>query len=393
MNKTPQFQSNGFILIAMVTYIILLTMKNIDIFITPRFWAEEASLYYKDAFNNGFSSIFSAHQGYYSIVPNISTYLATLFPMESAPVITTYISFLIQLIPAYLILKNDSFNYKHKLLLLLSLLFAGFTNEIFTNTITSQFHFIVIAYLLLIGNYRTSLSAPLLLLSALSGPSACFLLPFFLIKAHFVRKRKNIINTFVFLIATLIQLFVVVAAEHVRSVGDTNFIKLILQVVYYSFFHLWHDRDTDVFTTIIGATLTIISIAIYLIKSNINERRETIYYYLLPLIFVTFLSIFTSLANAGGGRYAYATSFMFCCFVIKLINESKKHSITKYALSIIFFFSILISGKSTYQSPEGSVHSPHWKSWKSQVHDFKTGKIDSILIYPQLEHAMWEFKP
>jgi hypothetical protein len=390
MKRISQEKSTLLLLTTLIAYAILLAGKNVDIFITPRFWAEEAAVYYTDAFNNGIGAIFSTHQGYYSIVPNIATYLATLFPMELAPVVTTYISFFIQIIPAYLILKSDNFSYKCKIALLISLLFAGFTNEIFTNTITSQFHFIVIAYLLLIGNYKTKTSASLLFISALSGPSACFIFPFFLIKAFFEPQKNNIINTSVFLIGTLIQLTFVVFVERLGSIEGTNIFSLIFieKIVNLSFFNLWYGANAFLLKAL---TLFIVFYSIQ--RQGNKKRKEIIFFYLIPLIFVTFLSTATSFHAIGLGRYAYASSFIFCCLILKLIIENADDLLISYALAGILLISILISGKNTYQSPEGHFHSSHWISWESQVSNFKKGKTDNILIYPQWEDAMWRFKP
>ncbi|PKH05245.1 hypothetical protein [Moritella sp. Urea-trap-13] len=383
-------KENLFILTSLLIYAIMLVMKDIDIFITPRFWAEEASVYYKDAFINGFSSIFSTHQGYYSIVPNISTYISTLFPMKIAPVITTYIAFIIQLIPAFLILKTSCFddNKKYKALLLLSLLLAGFTNEIFSNTITSQFHFIIVAYIILIGDFNTKLSAPLLFISALSGPAACFILPFFILKTILNRTNSNVINTLVFLFATIIQLCFVVTAEHYGSRTGANLLTLqfIDKIVNLSFFSLWG-----------GGALLLKSITLFIIFYSIlqlgrDKKNEIIFYYLTPLVFITLLLTVTSLNGAGGGRYAYATGFVFCALLLKVLFENSNDVIISYSLIFILLFSLAQSGYSTYQSKDGVVSSSSWISWESQIEDYKSGKIDTILIYPQSKHAMWQVK-
>ena len=392
LSKLSIEKSHFFLVISLIGYVILLAGKNVDILITPRFWAEEGAVFYRDAFRSGIDCIFNQYGGYYSIVPRLTTYLASLLPMKLAPFITTFTSFSIQIIPAYLILKNSNFSYKYKIMLLVSLLFAGFTNEIFTNTITSQFHFCVIAYLLLIGNYKTSISAPLLLISALTGPTACFILPFFIIKTFFEPNRQNIINSTIFLVGTLIQLAYVIFADlslqSDRAISDIFSLIFIDKIVNLSFFHLFYGNITTAFKVLI------FFIMFYSIYRQDNKKiNEIVCFYLLPLILVTFLSTLFSHDSAGGGRYAYASSFIFCCLVIKLITENTDKLFLAYTLAAILFISISISGNYTYKSQEGKHHSSNWVSWESQVDGFKEGKTNEIMIYPQWEREPWYFRP
>lgn len=86
-NKISESRLNIAILIIAIALIIL---RHFDFFINPRFWAEEGSVYFLNAYIHGFSSLWFGHQGYFSIIPNISTYLATLVPLEYAPIVTTW---------------------------------------------------------------------------------------------------------------------------------------------------------------------------------------------------------------------------------------------------------------------------------------------------------------
>ena len=59
-----------------------LVLRVPEVVLEPRFWAEEARVYFVYALNNpAGSALLAPHQGYYSLVPNLATWLATLVPL------------------------------------------------------------------------------------------------------------------------------------------------------------------------------------------------------------------------------------------------------------------------------------------------------------------------
>ena len=93
-----------FILIILISF-----YRSPYIFLNGRFIAEEANHHYLFALNNNFiSNIFYYIEfaGYYNIVPNIFTWIATIVSIENAPYVTVYSSFIIILILIQTCLKT-----------------------------------------------------------------------------------------------------------------------------------------------------------------------------------------------------------------------------------------------------------------------------------------------
>ena len=92
--------------------IILLSFyRSPYLFINGRFFAEEGSEHFANAYQNGFFiNLFftEAKVGYINFIANILTSFATLVPLKFSPLVTVYGSFVILLLPAYLILYRSS---------------------------------------------------------------------------------------------------------------------------------------------------------------------------------------------------------------------------------------------------------------------------------------------
>src|SRR5512133_505488 len=76
---------------------------------SPRFWAEEGRDYFAYAFAHGpLAGLLASHLGYYALVTNASAALASVVPLEHAPLVTTAIALLVQLAVSALVLTSVS---------------------------------------------------------------------------------------------------------------------------------------------------------------------------------------------------------------------------------------------------------------------------------------------
>lgn len=118
--------------------ICLFIYKSRLFFIEPRIWAEEGTVYLKDALVNGFKSLFSIHQGYYSIIPNITFYISTLFGYKNIPYFSLFTSLSVWF-TLFVVIKNLR-DTLYKILLFISLfILLNQYQQLFLNTINLQF--------------------------------------------------------------------------------------------------------------------------------------------------------------------------------------------------------------------------------------------------------------
>jgi len=171
-------------------------------FFEPRFWGEEGVIYFSNAFNNSwYQALFTPHLGYFSLFNNIaSTLAANIVPLKYAPLITTLLAFVVQVIPLAIVLWSRSELWGSavkKAVGILIILFVPVTGEIWLATNLSQFYFSLITFLILMedmGNAslrRVWCYRILLVLSGLTGVVSCFITPLFIFKA-WTKKRKDV---------------------------------------------------------------------------------------------------------------------------------------------------------------------------------------------------------
>lgn len=177
--------------------IALTVFRAPEVFMSPRFWAEEGSVWFSHAVSSGFFEhlFFFPRRtaGYFLVGPNIATAIgAHWIPIEYAPVISLGISFAIQMVPFMIVITGTSYLWDSllkKLVVCLILLFAPSNHiEVWLNTINSQVYSgLTILCVLLepsegMTRRRRWLFSLVVLFSGLNGIYATFLAPFFLIK-------------------------------------------------------------------------------------------------------------------------------------------------------------------------------------------------------------------
>lgn len=167
----------------------------------PRLWAEEGNRYFAYAYAFPWWGALTHPQlGYYALVPNAATLAARLAPLRNAPLITTFVAGVVQLLPFAVVLWGSGPLWSRprtKVAACLLLLLAPLTAELWLTTITSQFHLLLTACLVLIDDDATATRlgrwafGGVVLLAGLSGPLPCLLAPLFFWKAWRTRSRAT----------------------------------------------------------------------------------------------------------------------------------------------------------------------------------------------------------
>jgi hypothetical protein len=200
-------------LLFLIFVLFLIFYRAPTLLLEPRFWAEEASVFFRYAYSHGFleSLIFVPKRtaGYFLLVANLPTAVAAhCFPLEYAPFVTTYWALLIQLLPFVIIVWGASYiwdSLSRKIAACFIILFApSATGEVWLNTINAQVYCGIISLCIVCENLqqlskiRTVLYRSLLVFCCLSGVYTVFLFGVFCLKAWLEKTKESMINLCIF---------------------------------------------------------------------------------------------------------------------------------------------------------------------------------------------------
>jgi hypothetical protein len=191
-------RSVGFWTIAIVLIALCLYSRRPDAIRRPQFYAEDGTIFYQQAYQNGaVVSLFHPYNGYFHVMPRIAAAISLLFPFSSAPIFLALIALAVQAAPAIFLLSDRMRNLGSLGLRCgLAALYLAIPGieEIHVTITGVQWHLAVIAFLVVIAESPGSPAGQifdivLLTLAVTSGPFSIFLLlPALLVLA--VRRDK-----------------------------------------------------------------------------------------------------------------------------------------------------------------------------------------------------------
>jgi len=165
----------------------LLLLRRPGSLLHPQFWAEDGTLFFQEAFNQGFwPTILQPAAGYLHSFPRLVAGLSLLFPMEQAPLVFNLAAFVVQLIPALYLLSRrmarliPSFSARAVAALLYIALPASWETHV--NLTNSHWHLALMAVCILVALPATdprvrALETSLVALFSLTGPFSILFLP------------------------------------------------------------------------------------------------------------------------------------------------------------------------------------------------------------------------
>lgn len=346
-------------LILFTIYLLLVFFRELNIFSSPRLWAEEGTVHVKAIFENGLlGSILKPHLGYYSLLNNLLISIGVyFFGLELLPYFTTYVSFVFFVICGSSIFWLKSYlwdnSFKKSLILLAILIFC--TGEMWMSVIYIQFYLGLFALLFGLSDFsklnftKLFLSALLILLGCLTGIVTIATAPIFIIR-YFLKEvplKLFLLVMFIFLIGLVSQLLILSTNDTFNGVArfSINYIEnfpLGLGNTFIGTFFLGFGKiSVKVF---FGILFTLFSLKVFL---NLNWRIR----YLLPLfssIYLGILFTFLSFKMFGGPRYGYISIVGFSIFLINILLEPKIHLVNNFKDSYLFtllkyFFIFILS--------------------------------------------------
>lgn len=432
----------GFLL--MVTLIII---RYPNFILQPRFWAEEAiyfEIFYSlDSWWHAFDLLI--YPAYYLFLSRLGPSLATLFPIEYAPLITSLLGLLILSIPLIIIFFTDSHYWKstkNKIVISLLYIVCSTTGEVWMTSTNLGFIVPVFVFLILIDDNLHSFAKRifynfLLFIGSISSPIAMIMAPFFFIK-HFLKRNAYSKNYCIILfIAALFQLIHYLTASNFGMVAEDRlvigswdmptifgnllaynfifplfgyFISLLFRE-FFSLFAIGSNIESFLLSVNINsdpsstffiffeflafAALPILCIFIIVTGLIVYKifRRESIqkkFFFIGIYLYLSLALNFLSLGALGGFRYSIITSFilLFYLFTLLIDSPNQKNYLIKSLLTISLFigFAEYYPRVHTYVPNTFVAEEIEWPKWTNEIELWESNASYLPRVWPYIKN-------
>jgi hypothetical protein len=409
---------SGFLLVA---FIIAIYLREPSYLLSPRFWAEEGQIYFSYAYRNPwYLSLFSPHLGYFSLLNNIAVTLgAHAFPLWISSSITTFIAFCIQIIPSMIVIYGQSFLWDtrtKKVIVVLLLLFAPITQELWLNTISSQFHLSLITLLLVIEHHdklsvtRAWLYRCLIVIAGLTGVLSCILTPIFILKSFLYRNRESTIQACLLAACTIIQASMLGYSVYYSDIKYARLGKVDIRTIFATIetktflLPLLGEGYTDYLADLLRsswsegyylilsyvAIISLITLIAYIFWGmEKNLRYLFLTSYLLLTVVPIFISVGTDKTALIGGffsyRYFYVPTIILQLTLVYNIFYYRKIQVRPIICTVILSCMLATS---IINYPKSNLIGQAWPTWEIEASKWQANSSYNPLIWP----ATWDMK-
>lgn len=372
-------------------YFLLTIFKAPDLFLSPRFWAEDGVIYYLQArVLPIYEALWAMPLNYLSLPPNLAGILASKLPLLYAPYTNLIISLLIQLLLFWVILGNYFFagnRAKQGMFLLIPILIIQ-SFETWLNSINSQVWLALIAACILAaptGNFtrqRHTLNIFALLLAGLAGVITAFLAPLFILRGLLECRWTWFIYAIPVSLGGIIMLMYGDQGRSVSFPLDIFAIKSFLQILLNNLCFpcaTWLIQNIAIIGSGYAAitTMLLLVLAYLVVWINILITGRWLLTASLLLLILSFAGALGKeqwllLPSETGTRYFFVPAVLFFSSLL-FMSSPKKQKMATFVL-IVFFINGIYTGKQL-----GVVGEYDGKNWKQSINDFRQNK--SSIIY------------
>ncbi len=398
--------------IILTFFIVLVLFRFPEIIIQGgRLWAEEGVIYLKNAltepwYNAWFALIPQEHAAYINLLAGLATWVAfKLGGLQYAPAITVTIAFFIQCLPPFIIITHQ-FPWKKSLAISLAAVsmcaLAPVSGEVWLNTIESQMHLALAAALILAApiadGWLLNLDLAILLLAVLSGPGTSILLPFYIIRTYFERRRGRILQLSVIFIGFIVQVSMYLSHLYAARSFFLTPIELIttstLHTIILPFGGLGLARYMSLTLAAIKSQNTglIISVSLFIIFYLIVAFvaiiwRDISLFFLVAASAVCGTVFFAGALNGSysdmlhlsfDGRYAFVPEVLNCIIIAHIASRAESFVIK--TLSTLLLSWIIIIGISDYRAD--NMMFARGPSWDKQIGMWYKNNDYALKIWP-----------
>jgi hypothetical protein len=390
---TSRFVLTGAVIFACA--FALLVFRDPSLFYEPRFWAEEATVYFHAAYvSPALTALIAPHQGYYSLWANVASIFATIPPLEYAPAVTTAIASLVPLAVIVAILVNESSALDSplkKAVAALASVVIG-TPENWLISINSQHIFPLLIFLILIDSKENAAKRrcwyAVAAVAGLSGPASNFLTPLFLLRYWQKRERADLVLFAILACTSLILALSIVystiilrdAMTQKRFTLDVNPVLVVAEAIHFGMAYPlfgFTPPMSALMKVAAAASAALLALSVFLARSALRE----LIFFPLAVVVLTLFSVFGSLNMQGGARYAYAPSVIVAMLLLAQSTDAKL-SLAARTLSRLLLFASLVFWCATFRSSYRDFHQPSWPSWSSEVRTWRADPTRQLQVWP-----------
>lgn len=429
-------QNKSFNLFLLTLAGLIVFLRSPQLFIEPRFWAEEASLYFRYAYLEGIwkGLIFVPTKvgGYLALSTNIISVLASLVPIEFAPFVTTYAALIVIFIPVLLIVYGQSYlltnNFLKFFALLVYLYGPAHAQEAWLNSINLMSFWGIISLLILcedtskLSSRRRGLYyLGLLLFAGLTGVYTIFMAPAFLLKFILEKNRWSFKFLAMVVIAGLIQTSIFIGLYLNNDFTQKKLTKynLSLSISSTTAYHLYQpfvgmryqkpifeqfdlqkflvptnelSFTNDQILIIVFSYILVLGLLLW------KNRNRASWLLFVAYLFISSLTTIFAMNGVAGSRYAIVPGFALLFLALSSLQNIfvelpvRKEIIFQRLRGIIVALSLIFAiyvGVRTFKKFNYSFYAKHAPHWTEEIALWKQDPSKIINIWP---HPRWVFQ-
>jgi hypothetical protein len=399
---------------------LFIVWRQPELLTAPRFWAEEGTNYFAYAHaHSWWENLLHPQFGYYTLYNALATSLAATVPLEYAPAVTTWLALGVQvgvsaavlwwrlpLLPALW----------QRAVVAFAIQFLAYS-RIWLTTIGVQYFLCVLSFLILLEEPDPALPAPplsrqlLLVCNGLTGVLSCFLIPAFLLKWRWERRRDHLQYAVILTACLTVQLGVFAAALLARD-GDvasrlsaTAPLRLVTRFILYQFvvpvtgrvvwlcesagrFDAWLTGllrpligDTPVTSdyVVLQQLVGLVLIAFFAAAVVKLRRRCDTMVIVTAFAVLTLFSTLFSVNSSGGPRYTYAPSVMLLVFCTSMAGQAELAPLFRRLSLALLLSSVLLCD---FRATMVFAYSPDWPSWHQELARWRATPAYQLRIWP-----------
>jgi hypothetical protein len=392
-------------------FALLVVARNPNVFILGRFWAEEGRDYFATAWEAGHAwlpGLTFVLGGYIDLAASVpATIAAHWVPLEDAPYLTSAFGLAAQLFPPLILLSSGDQGWRNRPVVLIAalllILIPPLKQEVWLNTIASQYHFALGCALALAlppgGRISAALRGFVLVIGPLAGPACVILAPLFGVRALRDKDRWRWREFALIGAASLIQLTVMALHREPRRDFATGPVILsytmLDQFLVLPFFGISFARNVssalldawEAGRVFWPAVFVAPICSVVLVAATLRGRRDNAAFWFaitgLWLALVSFLGALTIgrpqdlILVVFGTRYAYTPQVLISLALLRIGTTASRNM---RWLPLLLAGWLIVVGAIEYRHPDGAATSG--PSWASQVALWRHDPSTTMQLWP-----------
>jgi len=400
--------------------ILVIFLREPLFFLEPRLWAEEGTHYYAYAYHYSqgslwYKGLLNVQRGYFALWPNVaSTVAANLVPVEHAPLVTTLMALLIQLIPLGLIIWSNAEFWASplkKITGMLIYLLTPLSGEIWLNTINSQFYLALAAILILIEpaeneGQRKWAYRLLLGMAGLTGPVSSILVPVYILLAWLAKERERAIQAIILGVCAIIQVGLLISSS---ASDKTIGMRLVDGRLYLLMFSMWTQsiglllggkywmgklaswiivgyEGGNIILVVMWIGLSILTVALFWwlsVRLSVRERVIFLGSYSL-MLGISYVGSLTGdklelIVPGTGVRYFWVPNVIFGFLLMANVLNWANGKLRVWLCAIMLLI-VLVLGGISYNAT--LIASWEWPQWRTEIALWQADPEHKIKIWP-----------